>query len=156
MTTVRALYGDQWGDILDRPDDGCVEIRWFDTTADMSGDDFNDFLSTYAGCIETAARSGGLVDAVQFKMDFAKMSTGWRDENIVPRYNNAGVRKFAFIVPAGAPPTQNSPAAEGPANFPTGYFGSRAESLDWLKAQVSPRYIRSVARGVGRRGASSQ
>ena len=133
MTSVRTLYSDQWGDILDRPEDDCVEIRWFDTSADMSGDDFNEFLGTYAGHVEVCGRRGALVDAVQFRMDFAKMNLGWRDENIIPRYNAAGVKKFAFILPAGAPPTANDPAPEGPADFPTGYFDSRTEALAWIK-----------------------
>ena len=76
MTSVRTLYSDQWGDILDRPEDDCVEIRWFDTSADMSGDDFNEFLGTYAGHVEICGRRGALVDAVQFRMDFAKMNLG--------------------------------------------------------------------------------
>ena len=117
MTTVHVLYSDRWGDILDRPDDDCVEIRWFDTTADMTGDEFNGFLETYAGHVEACGRRGGLVDAVQFKMDFGQMDPGWRDENIIPRYNAAGVRRFAFILPPGAPPTSNEPAPEGPGEF---------------------------------------
>ena len=133
MTTVRTLYSDQWGDILDRPEDDCVEIRWFDTSTDMSGDDFNEFLGTYAGHVEVCGRRGALVDAVQFRMDFAKMNLGWRDENIIPRYNAAGVQKFAFLLPGGAPPIANDPAPEGPANFPTGYFDSREKALAWIK-----------------------
>ena len=133
MTSIRALYSDQWGDILDRADDDCVEIRWFDTTTNMSGEDFNGFLETYAGHVEACGRRGGLVDAIQFKMDFTKMNHGWRDENIIPRYNAAGVKKFAFILPAGAPPVSGKPAPEGPAKFPTGYFDSRRKALAWLK-----------------------
>ena len=134
MTMVQVLFSDRWGDILDRSDNNCVEIRWFDTTTGMSGDDFNGFLETYAGCVEASGRTGCLVDANQFKMDFEQMNTGWRDANIIPRYNAAGVKKFAFIVPAGAPPTRNPPAPEGPAKFPTGYFPGRADALAWLKA----------------------
>ena len=132
MAIVQVLFSDQWGDILERPGDNCVEIRWFDTTAAMSGDDFNGFLETFAACVEKSRHTRCLVDANQFKMDFEKMSVGWRDENIIPRYNAAGVKKFAFIVPAGAPPALNPPAPEGPADFPTGYFPSRAEALSWL------------------------
>ena len=94
-------YSDKWGDILDRPDDNCVEIRWFDTTSQMDGDDFNNFLTRFAEQVETCGRSGCLVDAVQFRMDMGKMNNGWRDANIIPRYNAANVKKFAFVMPAG-------------------------------------------------------
>ena len=133
MTTVQVRHSDRWGDILDRPDDACVEIRWFDTTAAMTGGDFNRFLQTYAGVIETCGRPGALVDAVQFRMDMAKMSLGWRDQNIIPRYNAAGVRKFAFLMPEGMPAIGHEPKPEGPANFPTGYFAARATALAWIR-----------------------
>ena len=68
------------------------------------------------------------------RMDFAKMNDGWRDANIIPRYNAAGMKRFAFILPAGAPPTANDPAPEGPADFPTGYFDSRTTALAWIKS----------------------
>lgn len=67
-------------------------------------------------------------------MDMSRISKGWRDENIIPRYDAAGVKKFAFIMPHGMPAIWSAPAPEGPAKFPTGYFGSRAEALDWLKS----------------------
>ena len=38
-------HADKWGECIDRPDDDCVEIRWYDTTSGMDGDDFNQFLS---------------------------------------------------------------------------------------------------------------
>ncbi|MDP6516916.1 MAG: hypothetical protein QF926_09895 [Alphaproteobacteria bacterium] len=132
MAAVEVLHSDRWGDILDRPADRCVEIRWYDTTSEMSGDDFNGFLEIYAGVVERCGRAGALIDAVQFKMDMAQMDPGWRDENIIPRYNAAGLRKFAFIMPPGMPAIGAEPAPEGPAKFPTAYFGARADALAWL------------------------
>lgn len=59
--------------------------------------------------------------------DFAE----WRDQNIIPRYNRAGVRKFAFLTPPGVG-AASEPAPEGPAQFPTGYFDSRERIDAWL------------------------
>lgn len=132
MTLPTTRYSDTWGECNVRPDDGCSEIRWFDTTADMSGDDFNAFLSAFATVVEGSGQTGALVDAVQFKMDMGRMSMGWRDENIIPRYNAAGLKKFAFIMPAGMPAIGAPPAADGPAAFPTAYFASRRDALAWL------------------------
>jgi hypothetical protein len=56
----------------------------------------------------------------------------WRDANIVPRYNAAGVKKFAFHMPAGMPAIGTAPSREGPADYPTAYFGRRQDALDWL------------------------
>ena len=67
-------------------------------------------------------------------MDMSLMNPGWRDQNIIPRYNAAGLAKFAFIMPKGMPAIGAVPAPEGPADFPTAYFASRADALAWLKA----------------------
>jgi hypothetical protein len=60
------------------------------------------------------------------------MDDEWRNEYIVPRYNAAGVRKFAFHMPDGMPAIGQRPATEGPASFPTAYFARRQDALDWL------------------------
>lgn len=132
MTLPITKYSDQWGECIVRPNDACSEIRWFDTTEGMSGDDFNNFLSEFASVVEESRQPGALVDAVQFKMDMGRMSMGWRDENIIPRYNAAGLQKFAFVVPVGMPAIGAPPAKDGPAEFPTAYFGTREAALAWL------------------------
>jgi hypothetical protein len=65
-------------------------------------------------------------------MSPANMDGPWRDANIIPRYNAAGVARFAFHMPAGMPMIGTPPAAERPGRFPTGYFGRRQAALDWL------------------------
>ena len=126
------LYEDRFGDVIDRPDEDLVEIRWFDTTTDLDGAGFDDWLDRFAGVVERAGRTKILTDSTAFRMDMSQMSVEYRDSNIIPRYNAAGVRKFAFQLPAGAPPIGGDPTAEGPATFPTAYFGSRADALAWL------------------------
>lgn len=130
MANHDIVHSDPWGEIITR--EGYVEIRWFDTTAAMEGADFNEFLSTFATAIERAGQPGCLVDATAFAMNPDHMHTGWRDEHIIPRYNAAGVEKFAFHMPAGMPAIGKPPAPEGPAKFPTAYFASRREALAWL------------------------
>jgi hypothetical protein len=77
-----------------------------------------------------------LIDATQFLHTFADDSVmAWRDEHIIPRYNTAGVTKFAFHAPPGAPGTVEvggTPAVEGRADFPTGWFSSREHAQQWL------------------------
>ena len=133
MTGVTVVYGDHWGDIIDRPEDRCLEIRWHDTTSQMTQDDFHRFLELYAGQVEACGRVGCLIDATSFKMDASQMDSAWRDRHIIPRYNASGVGKFAFIMPAGMPAIGAEPAPEGPAHFPTAYFGTRSAALGWLR-----------------------
>ena len=48
-------------------------------------------------------------------MPMARMDLAWRDANIIPRYNTAGVKRFAFLMPAGMPAIGTPPSPEGPA-----------------------------------------
>ena len=128
------VYEDRWGEVLDRPDVGVIEIRWFDSTAGLDSDTFNDWLAGFAGVVEETERELVLVDGTAFRMSMASMDGEWRDRNIIPRYNAAGVRRFAFLMPEGMPAIGAPPAPEGPATFPTAYFGSRASAIEWLTA----------------------
>jgi hypothetical protein len=130
--SATVVYNDDYGSVIDWADDDFVEIRWYDTTAKMSPEQFNDWLAAFAGEVEHAGRSGVLVDATQFRMDMSAMDFAYRDANIIPRYNSAGVSRFAFLMPAGMPAVGAPPASEGPAAFPTGYFDTRPAALAWL------------------------
>ena len=126
------IFCDQYGDIIDRAEDGFIEIRWFDSTDAMSGEEFQSWLERFVGELERLERQRVLVDTTQFRMNPAQMNTDWRDQSIIPRYNAAGVERFAFHMPAGMPAIGAEPAPEGPAVFPTAYFGTRADALYWL------------------------
>src|SRR5215472_8860737 len=126
------LYEDQWGEIIDRPEADFIEIRWYDSTGPMSKDEFQRWLSLFAGFNEKLHRKGALVDATSFLMDPKNSDGQWREVNIVPRYNASGLKKFAFHFPEGMPLIGQPPAVEGVAKYPTGYFGRRQAALDWL------------------------
>ncbi len=132
MTAARVLYDDQWGQILSYPAEKTAEIRWYDTTAELGSDQFNAFLATFADLVLSTRPSRILVDATGFKMDPAAMDMAWRNANIIPKYNQAGFRRFAFHVPAGMPGVGTPPAPDGPADFPTGWFASRRDAMAWL------------------------
>jgi hypothetical protein len=132
MSAVSQVYEDRFGAVLDHGDAGYVEIRWYDGTESMSADEFQDWLAHFAGQVERARRPGILVDTTSFRMDRANMDDEWRDANIVPRYNAAGVQRFAFLVPEGMPAIGQPASAMGPSTFPTAYFARRQDALDWL------------------------
>ena len=125
-------FTDEWGEVIDRPEHDTIEIRWFDATAAMSGTEFNGWLSRFAAEVERTGRSGVLVDGLAFAMPMERMDATWRDANIIPRYNAAGVKRFAFLMPAGMPAIGAPPAKDGPAAYPTAYFGTRASAMEWL------------------------
>jgi hypothetical protein len=125
-------YDDVYGSVIDYPGRDLLEIRWYDATSELDRDGFNRWLQAFTGVVEQHRRAGILVDATQFRMPPEHMDTVWRDEHIVPRYNSAGVRKFAFLMPAQMPAVGSPPAPEGPAAYPTAYFARRREAIAWL------------------------
>ena len=92
-------------------------------------------LALYVWEAEKARLPYLLVDATTFKHQFGGGIMEWRDSSIIPRYGAAGVKKFAFHIPAQAPITMEnggSETVEGPAVFPTAWFGSRENAIAWL------------------------
>jgi hypothetical protein len=132
MSDSTFVYEDEWGEIIDRPAADLTELRWFDTTAAMSKDKFEEWLSTFADYVGRLHHRRVLIDGTSFKMNPSFMDGEWRDANIIPRYNAAGVTSFAFHMPAEMPMIGKPPAPEAPGKFPTGYFGSRERALQWL------------------------
>lgn len=134
----RIVREDRWGEVIDRPDADVIEIRWYDTTRDLDRDTFNAWLDSFAGAVESSGRSTILTDATSFLMPRDQMDGAWRDANITPRYDAAGIRRFAFLLPDGSPPVGAAPQREGAATFPTGYFDRREDALAWLRG-TEPR-----------------
>jgi hypothetical protein len=76
-----------------------------------------------------------VIDATEFRHELGAGVAEWRDREIIPRYNSAGVKKFAFLWPAGTPGTVESggtPKPEGPADFPTGWFTGTERAYQWF------------------------
>jgi hypothetical protein len=93
-------------------------------------------LATEAAADGTSAI---LIEATEFGHSFTDRDgcMTWRDEHVIPRYNQAGVQRFAFVMPSGFPgPTAESgaePQVDGPvAQFPTQWFLDRSGAVAWL------------------------
>ncbi len=126
------LYEDRYGSVIDYPDDGYMESRWYDGSSAFTGPTFNDRCVVFADLVERCGRSKVLIDAVQFGMKAEDLDVEFRDTKITPRLNAAGLEKIALIVPADFPPVGAPPAPEGPADFPTAFFATRAAARAWL------------------------
>lgn len=119
--------------ILHHPGWRTLELRWL--PVDMSDADFKETLALLAELGDQHHPQFMIIDATEFHHEFGPGVMQWRDENIIPRYGAAGVKKFAFLVPAGFPGTVESgaqPGVEGSATFPTGWFSTRERAYQWL------------------------
>jgi hypothetical protein len=127
----------QWATITYYPDWKTLELRWGEQSRAMSDDGFKVTLQMLADQGLRLRPSFMIIDAVDFFHEIGEGAMSWRDEHIVPLYNQAGVQKFAFLVTDRTPGTVEKgvePTPDGPAQFPTGWFESRDRLYDWLSA----------------------
>jgi len=73
-----------------------------------------------------------LVDLREFAYSPAPDMWEWRLVNIIPRYQEAGVRKFANVVPEGWP-VEEPRQAEGEP-FVTGNFRTVEDAEAWFRS----------------------
>ena len=125
------LYHDKFGVIVYDDTREILELRWFAETETMTDDDYMQWLERYAAATEQHHVPFVLIDTRAFKHHPGAHTGPWRDEHIIPRYNRAGVKKFAFLLSPGTSP-KTEPAVEEPAQFPTGYFDSREQIERWF------------------------
>src|SRR5262249_10933344 len=127
----KELVTNDWGVISQ--DGSLLELRWLPTTATMSDGGFMATLCLFVTEAEKVRPRGLMIDALEFSHKFGEGVMAWRDAHIIPRYGSAGVRRFAFLMPAGFPHAGEE-KFEGPAVFPTKWFVNREEALAWVRA----------------------
>jgi hypothetical protein len=129
------VAANEWGTITYYPQWRTLELRWGPQTRSMGDDGFRQTLQLLADeGLKTRPRFM-IVDSTEFFHTLGEGTLPWRDEHIVPLYNDAGVEKFAFLATASVPGTVEkggTPAPDGPATFPTGWFETRDGMHAWL------------------------
>ena len=164
MATELAMNA--WGIVNHHQQHGILELRWLASTADMADDVCKATLELFADQAERAGAPLLLIDATDFGHRFGEGVMAWRDQQIIPRYNAAGTRKFAFHVPEGFPDAMEAggqPVIDGPATFPTAVVHAfRHVALGLFSAQElgvahpGPHPRRDRLRGPDRDGAGAR
>jgi hypothetical protein len=125
----------EWGVIRNHERWRTLELSWLASTREMGDDGFKETLELFAAEGERGKPAYMIIDSTSFQHELGDGVLEWRDREIIPRYNAAGVKKFAFVWPEGTPGTVESggtPKPEGSANFPTAWFTGRERAYEWL------------------------
>jgi hypothetical protein len=134
--TEEIVAKDQWARVVFYDEWNSLELRWLSQTADANDADLKQSMTRFADEAVKRVPHTLIVDTTDFHHEWGDGMMEWRTAQIIPRYNEARVAKLAFIANPEYPgPTVESgaaPAPEGPANFPTGWFKSRAAAYQWL------------------------
>lgn len=127
---AQELYQDPYERVTLDPKKERIVLEWREATATMTDGDFQASLTRLAEFSETHRARHVVIDVRGFRHKPGDSIMGWRDTQIIPRYNAAGIKKFAFLLPEAAP--ERPPAPEGPAAFPTGWFNTPDHLEAWL------------------------
>ncbi len=132
---AKTLNEDSLGKITYDDEISLLTLEWLESTKDMIAPHFQGILYLLAGYALQKKSIKIFIDARKFLFHPSDELVGpWRTKNISPLYNEAGVKKFAFLYPAGSPtpPTngQNMPDEK----FPTRFFSSESELRRWLSS----------------------
>ena len=131
------VASNEWGTLTYYPEWKTLELKWTEKTRSMGAEGFKQTLQLLADEGLKLRPSFMIVDSTEFFHEVAEGTLAWRNEHIVPLYNEAGVVKFAFLVTDRMPGTVEKggqPAPDGPATFPTGWFETRERMYAWLSA----------------------
>jgi hypothetical protein len=129
------LAANEWGTIIYYPQWNILELKWGQAARSMSDDGFKQTLRILASHGLKIRPKSVIIDSTQFFHTLGEGTLAWRDEHIVPLYNEAGIEKFAFLVTDRMPGTVEKgaePAPDGPASFPTGWFETKERMYTWL------------------------
>lgn len=134
------LYRDEFSTLSRVDEHHAIVLHWFATTTTMTEAQFRAGLERLASTLEKQKVPNVCIDVARFGYKPQADFSAWRDKKIIPRYNAAGVKKFAFVVPAQSPHSVENgiaPAVEPPGDFPTGYFNSAARADAWFDASTN-------------------
>jgi hypothetical protein len=130
------VASDQWGQIIWYDEWNSLELRWLPSTAEAADSDVKTTMEMFAHESVNRRPRTLIVDTTEFRHTWGDGMMPWRDSEIIPLYNQAGVVKFAFIAnpqyPGSTVEAGATPGPEGPANFPTGWFKTREAAYQWL------------------------
>jgi len=106
-----------------------VRLTWLEGTAGMTDQDFKETLEAFAESALQHRAQRLIIDVREFKHRPSAEILAWRDEVTVPKYNQAGVTKVAWVWPGITP--SNKPTSDKD-KFENRYFSTEAEALAWV------------------------
>lgn len=96
----------------------------------MTGQDFRTALEHFAEHAASKKAAGLRVNVTEFGFAMTPDLDGRRKQQILPKYANTGVKRFAYVLPSAAP--LGEPQQYEGEPFVTGYFHSDSDTTTWL------------------------
>jgi hypothetical protein len=132
--SIKTLNEDSLSKIIFDEDKSLLTMIWKESTKDMIGPHFQGSLYIFGGFAIQKKSKKILIDVRKFLWhppEYDELTGPWRTKYISPLYNEAGVQKFAFLFPSGAPVPKDEQKWPGD-DFLTKLFTSESEMKEWL------------------------
>jgi hypothetical protein len=126
------LQRDEFSVMSFNPETKTLELWWSAGTASITEERFRQGLEQFAAHAVDRHAPNLLVDLREFAYRPAEDMWVWRLEHIIPRYHEAGVKKFANVVPEGWP--LEAPKQGEGEDFLTGNFATVDAAEAWFRA----------------------
>lgn len=99
--TDEVVVKDQWGQIIFDDVRNTLELKWLPSTRDATDDDVRETMKLFTARAGKRVPSLLKVDTTEFHHRWGEGMMEWRNAEIIPGCNRAGVKKFAFIADDG-------------------------------------------------------
>ncbi len=114
---------------------GVLDFGWLATTESIDMDAFKEALQVYSDkAVENGIRACR-VDLRNFRGQPSAEIEPWRRREIIPKYNQAGVTRFAYLMlPDAELPPMSTGGDDNAAGeqFDTRFFSSEQDCMAWL------------------------
>jgi len=128
------LHDDEFQRILWNESTQIIKLDWKESTERMTDDDMKRELDFFVVCVEKKRAPRILVDVQKFGYRMTPEVQKWWSENILTRYNAAGVKRFAFLFAPEIKITSAMNESAPGADFLTRSFNTRESAIKWLTA----------------------
>lgn len=108
-----------------------VRLTWLAGTQGMTDQDFKETLEVFAESAVQHRAERLVIDVREFKHRPSAEILAWRDDVTVGKYNQAGVRRVAWVWPGNT--ASNMPDSKK-AGYENRYCSTEAEALAWILA----------------------
>ncbi len=106
-----------------------ARLTWLSGTEGMTDEDFRETLEVFAESAQQHGAKRLIIDVREFKHRPSSEILAWRDQVTVPKYNQAGVQRQAWVWPGDT--SSMKPSSEG-KNYDERYCSSEDEALAWV------------------------
>ena len=106
-----------------------ARLTWLPGTEGMTDEDFRETLEVFAESARQHEAKRLIIDVREFKHRPSTEILAWRDRVTVPKYNQAGVEKQAWVWPGET--SSMKPSSEG-KNYDERYCSTEDEALAWV------------------------